>query len=37
MDGDLPRTLPASWYTTQELYELERRAVFFKVRLQRTF
>ncbi|KAK8190261.1 hypothetical protein HDK77DRAFT_245989 [Phyllosticta capitalensis] len=30
MDGDLPRTLPASWYTTQELYELERRAVFFK-------
>ncbi|KAK0660677.1 hypothetical protein DIS24_g3121 [Lasiodiplodia hormozganensis] len=30
MAPDLPRTLPASWYTSQELYDLERRAVFFK-------
>ncbi|KAK7517621.1 hypothetical protein IWZ03DRAFT_311436 [Phyllosticta citriasiana] len=30
MDHELPRTLPASWYTNQELYGLERRAVFFK-------
>ncbi|KAF2084321.1 Bet v1-like protein [Saccharata proteae CBS 121410] len=26
----LPATLPASWYTVPELYDLERRAVFFK-------
>ncbi|KKY18291.1 putative Rieske [Diplodia seriata] len=30
MAPELPRTLPASWYTSQELYNLERRAVFFK-------
>ena len=26
-----PVTLPASWFTSQPLYELERRGVFFKV------
>lgn len=35
MATELPRTLPASWYTSQELYNLERRAVFFKVCLAR--
>ena len=29
--GDLARTLPASWYTSLHLYQLERRAVFMKV------
>lgn len=28
MDSD--KTLPASWFTSQKLYELERRGVFFK-------
>jgi phenylpropionate dioxygenase-like ring-hydroxylating dioxygenase large terminal subunit len=30
-DGTAPvRALPASWYTSQEMYELERRAIFSK-------
>ena len=28
--ADIPRTLPASWYCSSPLYELERRAVFLK-------
>jgi hypothetical protein len=28
-----PTTLPASWYTSKAFYNLERRAVFLKVRL----
>ena len=27
---DATKTLPASWYCSQNLYQLERRAVFFK-------
>lgn len=27
----LTRTLPASWFYSEPLYQLERRAVFFKV------
>jgi len=30
MSGPPPRTLPASWYTSSPLYQLERRAVFLK-------
>ena len=30
-----PTTLPASWYTSKAFYNLERRAVFLKVRLIR--
>ena len=30
MTSSPPRTLPASWYTSQPLYELERRAIFLK-------
>ncbi|PLB40367.1 aromatic ring-hydroxylating oxygenase subunit alpha [Aspergillus candidus] len=29
-DGSPERVLPASWYTSQEMYELERRAIFSK-------
>jgi hypothetical protein len=29
--SELPRTLPASWYCSEPLYQMERRAVFFKV------
>ncbi|KAJ5882388.1 uncharacterized protein N7529_001060 [Penicillium soppii] len=28
--SELPRTLPASWYCSEPLYQMERRAVFFK-------
>ena len=31
MSNELTRTLPASWYCSLPLYQLERRAVFFKV------
>ena len=27
---DATKTLPASWYTSQNLYSLEQRAVFYK-------
>jgi len=30
MTSTPPRTLPASWYTSRPLYQLERRAVFLK-------
>ena len=30
MDSAAPKTLPASWYTSKPLYQLERRAVFLK-------
>lgn len=30
---DCPITLPASWYTSRGISELERRGVFLKVRL----
>lgn len=29
---ELTRTLPASWYCNESLYNMERRAVFVKVR-----
>lgn len=29
-DGEAMRALPASWYTSQEMFELERRAIFSK-------
>lgn len=30
--AELTRTLPASWYCNKSLYQMERRAVFLKVR-----
>jgi hypothetical protein len=30
--SELTRTLPASWYCSESLYQMERRAVFMKVR-----
>lgn len=32
--SELMRTLPASWYCSPPLYQLERRAVFLKVWLK---
>jgi len=31
--GALPKTLPASWYRSAPLYQLERRAIFVKVQI----
>lgn len=36
VDKEAVRALPASWYTSQEMYELERRAIFSKKWLMTT-
>lgn len=35
--AELEVTLPASWFTSKTIYNLERRAVFLKVAFARSF
>jgi hypothetical protein len=35
--AELEVTLPASWFTSKTIYDLERRAVFLKVAFARSF